>query len=93
MAIITSFDLTDQPVTELRNGELAIITQWGSLPSYIGKLIHRVGDNLNTVGENSEHSWGNGIPWKDGMQPKDENIWRACRVRKFKKGESVTIKF
>lgn len=48
-------------VLDMKDGEIGIITRWGSHPSYSGIIIQRFGNHLVAIGEHSEKSWKNAL--------------------------------
>lgn len=93
MEITTNFK-NSVPVTVMRDGDVAIITNWSDR-SYIGRMVHRVRDSLNTVGQGYGNSWPIDIPWDDGLTTGEmgQLVWKDCLVRILSEGDEVTLKF
>lgn len=48
-------------VSDLKDGEVAIIRSWGVTDAYIGRLVQRHGNILLTIGKKEGNGWGE--PW------------------------------
>lgn len=48
---------TDQPVMQLKDGQIAIITQWNGSQSYIGRIVQRYDLSLVVLGAPYNESW------------------------------------
>jgi len=69
------------PVMELKDGQIAVITEWGNdNHEYDGQIVQRWNDNLIQIGEDSGESWTS-LPNSDD-----------CRVRVLEDGETLVIK-
>lgn len=44
---------------ELKDGEMAIITEWIFNQSYLGEIVQRFGEDLIVIGKPSKHSYLN----------------------------------
>jgi len=46
-------------VTDMMDGDIAIITEWGNDPTigYVGRVVQRHGDDLIEVGHNVARTW------------------------------------
>lgn len=47
----------DIPASELKDGQIAVITEWDSLIAYSGRIIQRHGDTLVSLGMPSANRW------------------------------------
>jgi hypothetical protein len=69
------------PVRELKDGQIAVITEWcNDNHEYDGQIVQRWNDNLIHIGEGSGESWTS-LPNSD-----------ECRVRVLADGETLVIK-
>jgi hypothetical protein len=57
MKLITDIT-TDIPVGEMKDGDIAVITQWRDRSNYEGQIIQRYKDYLLCVGKPSHQGWG-----------------------------------
>lgn len=54
------------PVSEIRDGDIAIILEWAGASCHYGKIVQRYKDSLITLGEASGEGWSNGFKkWED----------------------------
>ena len=67
------------PVSELKDGQIAVITEWSNGEDYIGLIIQKFMCSLITIGKN--HSGG----WDKTPTSKD------CRVRVLEEGTELII--
>ena len=72
----------DISVFEMKDGQIAVITNWGDIPEYTGRIVQRYGNNLITIGMDC------GRTWPGCFNEKPDN---AYRVRLLKLGETITI--
>lgn len=47
------------PVSKLRDGQIGIITEWGTNDGYKGMIIQKFNENLVCIGLNYENGWDN----------------------------------
>lgn len=71
----------DVNVTEMKDGDIAVITDW-SVGEYVGQIVQRYGDDLVTVGDNWGHSWSSFF---------QRNHSKQCRVRILESGDELVI--
>lgn len=79
---LTNQVIEDISVFEMKDGQIAVITNWGGSPYYNGKVIQRYGNSLITIGMDCRNGWPmfyNGLPDS------------AHRVRLLQPGEAITI--
>ena len=79
---LTNQIVEDISVFEMKDGQIAVITNWGGSSYYNGKVIQRYGSSLITIGMDCRNGWPmlyNGLPDS------------AYRVRLLKPGEAITI--
>lgn len=76
---------TDIAVTEMKDGDLAVITVWnGSTKAvYVGLIVHRYKDILIPIGKRSGASWSMLF---DNVEKHED-----CRVRLLEKGEILVV--
>jgi hypothetical protein len=76
-------------VSEMKDGDVAVIVGWGNGVTYVGSVVYagrvvqRYGNNLITLGANEGKSWSN---FFDCILSPDEN-----RVRILEKGETLVV--
>ena len=72
---------SDVSVTEMKDGDIAIITDWPG-GGYVGWIVQRYGDDLITVGDNWGHGWS--LFFKDDHS-------KQCRVRILESGDELVV--
>lgn len=70
------------PVTEMKDGDLAVITEW-PLKQCVGRVVQRFNDYLLTVGATSGHGWGQYFY--------GASVNESCRVRILQPGELIEV--
>lgn len=71
------------PVTDMRDGQIAIIVAHQTNPNYIGRVVQHYGDTLITIGGKKEYSWSNPFA--------NKSVGEIMRVRLLEKGEHIII--
>jgi len=71
----------DVNVTEMKDGNIAIITDW-PVGKYVGWIVQRYGDNLATLGVNSKWGWSSFFKGDHSKQ---------FRVRILESGDELVI--
>ena len=79
---LTNQVIKDIPVYEMKDGQIAVITNWGYIPEYVGRIIQRYGNSLISIGMDC------GKAWPEFINEKPDN---AYRVRLLQPGETITI--
>lgn len=46
-------------IDEMQDGQIAVITNWGTDSRYVGHIVQRYGNNLVTLAADSGHGWSN----------------------------------
>lgn len=67
----------------MKDGDVAVIDQWGVHLGYIGKVVQRYKDYLISVGEASGQGWGE--VFANSSEMKD------CYVRILKSGAEIVL--
>ena len=70
-------------VSEMKDGDIAIITMW-TTGFYIGRIVQRYGDYLLVIGAEAGLGWGK--YFKISISYRD-----VCQVRILKKGETLIV--
>ena len=70
-------------VSEMQDGELAVITQWTD-KCFIGSIVQRYSNSLICLGCHYGHSWSNLFNFNRGVA-------EECRVRLLEAGEELVI--
>jgi hypothetical protein len=73
------------PVKDLKDGEIAIITQWSVL-HYIGLIVQRYSVDLVTLGSASSEGWTNLF-----SRDFSTGIFAECKVRVLPKGTQIEL--
>jgi len=66
-------------VQEMRDGDIAIITEW-NVSAYIGQIVQRYRDDLIILGKSYVHSWTDAFV---------DAYWDNCKVRILEDGEEL----
>lgn len=73
---------TDIPVSELLDGQLAVITAWIG-DKYIGEVVQRNGAGLVAIGQPTGAGWSLIYP--------DCSRYQQCRVRRLVPGDQLVV--
>lgn len=79
---LTNQIVEDISVYEMKDGQIAVITNWGGSPYYNGEVIQRYGNSLITIGMDC------GKAWPEFINEKPDSRFR---VRLLQPGEAITI--
>ena len=79
---LTNQNAVDISVYEMKDGQIAVITNWEYIPEYVGRIVQRYGNSLISIGMDC------GKTWPGCFNEKPDN---AYRVRLLKPGETITI--
>lgn len=81
-------------VQAMCDGDVAIITQWGTVPDHttdhVGKVVQRYNDSLIVLGQTAGKSWP-GLFKPFEVQVSIDISWDDCRVRVLDKGTILEI--
>jgi hypothetical protein len=77
--------LQEIPIKDLKDGEIAIITEW-SIPFYVGLIVQRYDVHLITLGSHSCKGWTEFFT-RDFSTGQFDN----CKVRVLPKGTQIEI--
>ena len=72
------------PVTEMKDGDLAVILKWGTSKSFKGRVIQRYKDVIIALGKDSGKSWENVF--------KEILVFNECYVRLLEDGDELVIR-
>ena len=79
---LTNQVIEDISVFEMKDGQIAVITNWGYIPEYVGRIVQRYGNNLIAIGMECVKAW----PGFFNEEPDSR-----FRVRLLQPGETITI--
>lgn len=74
--------VTEIPISELRDGQLAVITAWLG-DKYIGEVVQRNGDGLVAIGQPTGSGWSRIFP--------ECSRYPQCRVRLLVPGDKIVV--
>lgn len=74
----------DIRVSDMKDGQIGIITKWGGQESPIGRVVQRFYDSIITLGRDGNQSW------QDICEEKGDDF-EDCRVRILPKGTKLEI--
>lgn len=75
------------PVTEMKDGDLAVILHWNDVKERVGKVVQRYGDHLIIIGMENWTGWRNLY----GSVKKDFD-YNNCYVRLLEDGDELVIR-
>jgi hypothetical protein len=73
------------PVKDLKDGEIAIITEW-SASEYVGRIVQRYGEHLVALGSSRGSSWPEFFNEDFSIRPLDN-----LKVRVLPKGTQIEL--
>ena len=79
--------VTDIPIWDMNDGDLAIITKWNGNDKYVNVIVQRYGNILLPVGKHSDRSWTSILGNKE-MKARDGQDFR---VRLLNPGELIEV--
>ena len=82
MLRLTSDKVNSVCISEMKDGDIAVITSW-SIEGYIGRVVQRYHNFLLTVGANSGSGWNEYF--------RDANTIPRNQVRILEKGETLVV--
>lgn len=90
MMQIIERSFSDVCVDDMEDGQIAIITNWGSHSKYAGTIVQRYGDHLITLAADSSHGWTNLFLSKHGIeyQVKILQIGTVIRITAYDKSSN-----
>lgn len=70
------------PASQMKDGQVGVITQWGTTPHYIGRIVQRYVNGLITIGRQSGESFSSNVLL---------HVNQDHRVRLLEPGEKLEI--
>lgn len=75
---------TDIRSTDMKDGDVGVITKWGTNDHYVGRIVQRYRDNIVSIGLEEGCSWSG---WCSGHGKNSPD----CQVRLLKSGDVLEV--